>query len=195
MAVEHLRIALEKVPWDASMHNDLGIALAGQGRVDEAIGHYQAALEINPNDMVAHFNLGVGWPAAGRSTRPLPVYEGPGNLARLRGRPLQARVCWPAADRSDEAITHYQRALEIKPDLAVAHDNLGVILAGHGQIDEAIDHYRKAVEIKPDYEEAHNNLGFLLLRKGASTRPWPVSIRPWKSSPTSPWRTSTSASC
>ena len=61
--------------------------------------------------------------------------------------------------QSIEAIAHYQKALEIKPDYAEAHNNLGIALAGRGQVDEAIAHYQKALEIKPDYAYAHNNLG------------------------------------
>ena len=59
----------------------------------------------------------------------------------------------PLAGRGqvDEAIAHYRKALEIKPDYAEAHNNLGLALAGRGQVDEAIAHYRKALEIKPDY--------------------------------------------
>ena len=63
------------------------------------------------------------------------------------------------ADRGqvDEAIAHYQKALEIKPDFAEAHNNLGAALAGRGQFDEAIAH-SKALEIKPDYADVHRNL-------------------------------------
>ena len=73
---------------------------------------------------------------------------------------------WPAAEQFDEAIAHYRKALEIKPDNAEAHDNLGIALAGRGQVDEAIAHYRKALEIKPDFAEAHNNLGIALAGRG-----------------------------
>jgi Flp pilus assembly protein TadD len=66
----------------------------------------------------------------------------------------------------DEAIAHYQKALEIKPDYTEAHYNLGVVLAGRGRVDEAIAHYRKALEIKPDYAEACNNLGIILADRG-----------------------------
>ena len=66
----------------------------------------------------------------------------------------------------DEAIAHYRKALEIKPDYAEAHYNLGIALAGRGQVDEAIAHYRKALEIKPDYAEAHINLGIVLAGRG-----------------------------
>ena len=68
--------------------------------------------------------------------------------------------------RIDEAIAHYQKALEIKPDYADAHYNLGIVLAGRGQIDEAIAHYQKALEIKPDYAAAHYNLGNALAGRG-----------------------------
>ena len=54
----------------------------------------------------------------------------------------------------DEAIAHYQKALQIEPDSASAHNNLGLALAGRGQIDAALAHYRKALEIKPDYVES-----------------------------------------
>ena len=66
----------------------------------------------------------------------------------------------PLASRGqvDEAIAHYQKALEIEPDYAEAHYNLGSVLAGRGQVDEAIAHYQKALEIKPDFVPARRSL-------------------------------------
>ena len=64
--------------------------------------------------------------------------------------------------QAEEAIAHYQKALEIKPDNAEVHNNLAVNLAGRGQFDSAITHFQKALEIKPDYAEAHNNLALAL---------------------------------
>jgi tetratricopeptide (TPR) repeat protein len=66
----------------------------------------------------------------------------------------------------DEAIAHFKRVLEIKPDHTEAHNNLGNVLASSGRFDEAIAHYQKALEIKPDYTEAHNNLGLTLASCG-----------------------------
>jgi tetratricopeptide (TPR) repeat protein len=66
----------------------------------------------------------------------------------------------------DEAIAHYQKALQIKPDYAEAHYNLGLALFQKGSVDEAIFHYHKALQITPDFAEAHNNLGNALLQKG-----------------------------
>ena len=67
----------------------------------------------------------------------------------------------------DEAITHYQKALQIKPDYAEAHINLGNALLKKGGVDEAISHYQKALQINPDYAEAHINLGNALIKKGS----------------------------
>jgi tetratricopeptide (TPR) repeat protein len=66
----------------------------------------------------------------------------------------------------DEAMVHYQQALQIKPDSAQTHNNLGNALLQKGRLDEAIAHCQQALQIKPDFAEAHNNLGNALLRKG-----------------------------
>jgi Flp pilus assembly protein TadD len=68
--------------------------------------------------------------------------------------------------RVDEAIIHYQAALQIKPDFEEAHNNLGIALFQKGNVDEAIARYQKALQIRPGYADAHNNLGNALLQKG-----------------------------
>ena len=59
-----------------------------------------------------------------------------------------------------------RRALELKPDFAEAHNNLGLVLREQGRPDEAVACYRRAVELKPDYVETHNNLGNALKDRG-----------------------------
>ncbi|MCE0497749.1 MAG: tetratricopeptide repeat protein, partial [Methylacidiphilales bacterium] len=68
--------------------------------------------------------------------------------------------------RGDEAIAHYQKALEINPNYAEAHNNLGNALFQKGQVDEAIGQYQKALEIDSNFSLACNNLGFALAQKG-----------------------------
>ncbi len=68
--------------------------------------------------------------------------------------------------RLDEAIKHYQKALEIHPGYSKCHNNLGFALLRKGQVDEAVVHYQKALEIHPDYAEFHNGLGNALVQKG-----------------------------
>jgi Flp pilus assembly protein TadD len=75
--------------------------------------------------------------------------------------------------RWDEALRHYQAALDIDPDfalyrhnLAVAHDRLGSFLGKQGKIEKAVEHFRAALRLRPAYAEAHNDLGAALDRLG-----------------------------
>src|SRR5438309_7631596 len=72
------------------------------------------------------------------------------------------------ADQSKlaEAIEHYQRALQMRPDYADAYFNLGNALLQQGKLAEASDHYRQALAIKRDHARAHNNWGVVLARQG-----------------------------
>jgi Flp pilus assembly protein TadD len=54
----------------------------------------------------------------------------------------------------------------LKPDLAVAHDNLGVTLQKLGRLEEAATSYRQLITLQPDNAEAHNNLGTMLQNLG-----------------------------
>ena len=71
-----------------------------------------------------------------------------------------------AKGRTAEAIGHYQRVLELKPDDVKAHNNLGLALSDIGKVEEAIGHYQKALTLKPDDVKAHNNLGIALRNVG-----------------------------
>ena len=64
----------------------------------------------------------------------------------------------------DEAVSQYQKALEINPNYVAAHYNLGNALFQKGQLDEALAQYQKAVEINPNDAEAHVNLGNALFQ-------------------------------
>ena len=67
-----------------------------------------------------------------------------------------------------DAELSYRKAIEINPDFADAHSNLGNILKDFGKLKDAELSYRKAIEINPDYTEAHFNLGVLLRIIGES---------------------------
>jgi hypothetical protein len=66
----------------------------------------------------------------------------------------------------EAAAAGWRRVLEIEPENAKAHSNLGVALIRRGRLDEGIVHLRRATEIKPNFDRAHFNLGIALYQKG-----------------------------
>jgi tetratricopeptide (TPR) repeat protein len=61
--------------------------------------------------------------------------------------------------RPDEALTCYERALEINPRYAEAWSNKGAALADLRRPAEALTCYERALEINPRYPEAWFNKG------------------------------------
>ncbi len=66
----------------------------------------------------------------------------------------------------DVAADRITRSLAIKPDFALAYNNLGNALKELGRLDDAVDEYRKGLAIKPDFTLAYNNLGNALRKLG-----------------------------
>ena len=68
--------------------------------------------------------------------------------------------------RLQESLITNQRVVEISPNDAAAHCNLGNTLKDLYRLEEAVVSYNKAIAIKPDLAEAHSNLGNTLKKLG-----------------------------
>jgi tetratricopeptide (TPR) repeat protein len=67
--------------------------------------------------------------------------------------------------KPDAAIMCLRHALQLDPNLALAHSNLGNLLAAQQDLAGAIERYRQALEIDPDLAAAHANLGCALVER------------------------------
>ncbi len=153
-------------------HYNLGVALAEQGRIAEAIAHYSEAVWINPEYAMAHNNLGVVLDSQGQIKEAMVHYS---EALRIKPDFWEAHNNLGTALESQgqitEAIANYSEALRIKPDFWQAHYNLGVALTKQGRIAEAIAHYSEALRIKPDCTEARIELERTLkLQKESQSR-------------------------
>ena len=100
------------------------------------------------------------------------------------------------AGRLAEAAAAYRQVLALRPDIAEAHNNLGIVLLAQDKLDEAAARFEQALALRPDYAEAHNNLGNVL-REPGQARPGrgTVSSKRSLSGRTTPRRTTTWATC
>jgi tetratricopeptide (TPR) repeat protein len=70
------------------------------------------------------------------------------------------------AGRWNDAAAHLRRSIELNPQSAPAHYNLGYARARLGQTGDAVKSFDEALRLDPDYAQAHNNLGAVLQTLG-----------------------------
>ncbi|MBI3353854.1 MAG: tetratricopeptide repeat protein [Nitrospirae bacterium] len=68
--------------------------------------------------------------------------------------------------RLAEATAELLTAVSLKPDIASAHNNLGLIYKEGGAYDKAVFEYQEALRIDPKYLDAMNNLAVLYDNQG-----------------------------
>lgn len=147
-------------------HNNLGVALAEQGRLEEAAAHYLQALRGRHDYAEAHYNLGTALFELGKIEEALPHLE-----EALRIKPDYAEahnqlgMVAHRQGKTTEAMGRYLNAARIKPEFAEAHNNMGVLLAEQGELEAAVVRYGEALHTKPNFAGAHINLGIALARQ------------------------------
>jgi tetratricopeptide (TPR) repeat protein len=75
-------------------------------------------------------------------------------------------LTWRQSGTYINAEALYRTTIEKNPRCWLAHNNLGLLLAGTRRNEEAFFHYQKALEIYPGYYKAYINLGILLAKTG-----------------------------
>ncbi len=85
-----------------------------------------------------------------------------GNVLCVALLAVLATLTWHQCRMYADVETLYNVTIAGNPNCWMAHNNLGMTLAGRGRYDEAIAHYEEALTIRPDCELPHNNLGVAL---------------------------------
>ena len=148
---------------NAFAHNNLGAALAAEGRSAEAIQQYREALRINPNYTLARSNLGVELAAAGQLDEAALQL---GQALELEPRSELVHnnlgVILAQQHKLDAAVKHFQEAIRLKPDYAKAYLNYAVALQQEGEAGLAFTNYQRGLELDPAWPQALDKLAFLL---------------------------------
>ncbi|MFQ5936552.1 MAG: tetratricopeptide repeat protein [Acidiferrobacterales bacterium] len=139
----------------------------GEGRLPEAEALYRQVLQVDANNPDALHLLGVLADQVGQSEVALDLIQRAvsQNAQNAHYHTSLGNVL-RSLERPGEAITAFQRALEIEPNFVVALSNLGAMWQEQGRRDEAIAAYRRAAEVQPDYADAHYNLATALKEVG-----------------------------
>jgi protein O-mannosyl-transferase len=148
-------------------HCNLGIALADEGDVTNAVWHFDRALQINPDDAKSINNLGKVLTTEGRLGAAVQDFQQALQLEPDNVRILN-NLSVALADKGqvNDAVQDLDRALRLKPEDGETYYNLGNIYATRADYDDAALNYDQALEINPDFAEARCNLGLTLARQG-----------------------------
>jgi serine/threonine-protein kinase len=161
-AVHHYRLALQLGPRSAPSHCNLGVIRAYCGGLEEAIQHYQEALRLDPRFALAHYMLGVALLGRGRFDAANDHHQ-----RAVRLDPTSKASHDEVYGRAlDNAITFYQRSIDLDPRWALAHNGLGLTQQDKRRLDEALDHYKQALRIDPGLALAEAARGQALLAHG-----------------------------
>jgi len=136
IAEAHYRESLALEPQPA-IYNDLGFVLERQGLPFEATEMYRKSLELAPDSAAAQFNLASSLARVGEFAEAEPHFravldKGPSTQAYT----ALGIVLWQQG-KQEEAVANMRTAIEVNPDNATAHDQLGKMLLQHGKLEEA----------------------------------------------------------
>jgi tetratricopeptide (TPR) repeat protein len=149
-------------------HHQVGVLLADQGRITEALPHFLEAIRVKPDYARARVGLGNAWVRQGRLDEAesqfreamriqpafLESYLGMGTLMQARGK-------------TEEGIAFLRKALEIDPAYPKTYFLLGEFLFAQGKTNDAMVFYKRAIELNPQYADAaYNDLGIALRSQG-----------------------------
>ena len=137
-------------PGSAQAHAKMGLALAGQGRREEALASYDQAVVLEPERAVTHLGRAQALAGMGRSEEALAAYDRAialdGTYAEAHCRKAELLA---SLGRTDDALCFYNRAAELDPLYARALAGKGSILARMGRAAESAECHKAAHDLVP----------------------------------------------
>lgn len=166
-ALSYLRAAVAIRPGAAPIHYNLGNALRGLKRFDEALHEYECVLKITPAHRWSIVNIGVCLHHMGRPAEAIGWYQRALEIDSVDYRTrTNLGIALHSLGRLDEAIVELREAIRIDPKVALLHNNLAAALMDAHDTAGAIAAYEETVRLDPRHELAHLALGRLLRAAG-----------------------------
>ena len=149
-------------PKVAFLYNLLGLVLAGQEKLDEAIECYKKGLKIDSNYAMIYNNLGLLFfnKKTEEGIREAENYY-------KKSIALDKNISEPYTNlgnlyahlnNNEVSINYHKKGIGISPKSHIAHYNISNVYLGVGNFLDAKKHLKKAIKLNPNFFVAHRNL-------------------------------------
>ena len=146
---------LKAQPKHPDANHNTGLLTVGFGKIELALPFFKTALEVNPSNAQFWYSYIVALIKLEKLTDAKVLLD----QAKSKG------IKGADFDQLEKRLNDPNKALAIKPDYAVAHNNMGTALLEQNKLEEAIEAYNKAISLKPDYVYAYYNMGIALQKQ------------------------------
>ena len=148
------------------LYNILGLVLAEQNKVDEAITYYEEGIKIDPNFSMIYNNLGSIYRLKKNNKKAEDYFKKSINLDRNISEPHNnLGNLYLASNKHQDAIECYKNAITINPKFFLAHYNLGLVYKSLGRLDKAKKYLEESIKLNNHFYTAHRNLSQILTYK------------------------------
>jgi tetratricopeptide (TPR) repeat protein len=145
---------------------NLGNALAGLGKHEEAVEAFTSALELGGNRSIYFFNRGISFERLGRHEKALDDYNAALQLEPRNADIMNSRgvLLW-AQGKTDNALQDFSGAAQLDAKHLAAHKNLARAYLSLGKPDDAMAVLEKARVLAPKDSDIAAGLGDALFAK------------------------------
>jgi Flp pilus assembly protein TadD len=160
-AKQTLLDAQEVAPGSPKILRQLAFVASETGDTEAEVAAYEALVEANPGDTEAWLSLGDRYARSGDTEKSKLAYEkvselDPQNAYQIFFNlgALMMNKAGRSDDETQQAIAAFQKAVELKPDYAQAHKELGFALLNVGDKPGAADSLAAYVDLAPEAADA-----------------------------------------
>ena len=151
--------AVELIPEDAGLLNNLGLIQQDLGELRDSVVSFKKSVEINPSYPEAKFNLANTFHKLGRKEEAKSYYLkaleiNPGHFAAN----INLGVTFLEMNKYKDSEKFFRKSNNLKPDISLTHNYLGYTHFELNKLNDAFYSFLNAIEITPDYQEAWNNI-------------------------------------
>ena len=142
-------------------HKSLGLLLAANGQLDEALKHFREVIRLHPGADTFN-NVGRIYVKQGKSDEATPMFA---KAIALDSSLIETQQKLAGAliriGKTAEALPYCEAVAQARPDDAQAHFALGEVCLVEKRPEEAVANFKKTLQLAPDSTDCMNALAWI----------------------------------